>query len=821
MRVPLSWIREFAAVPDSVSPEEIGAALVRVGFEVEEIEYQGADLTGPLVVGRVVNIEEITEFKKPIRWVELDCAESTTRFVICGASNFSENDLVVVALPGAVLPGGFSISQRETYGKISNGMICSARELGMSEDHSGILVLPAGSTQPGADAQEILEIHDVIFDIAVNPDRGYALSIRGISREVAASLGVGFSDPIQSIKTDKFVSTGKGVVPKIDDPTGVSVIYIRTLDHFNPQANSPLWMQRRIEKCGMRSISLAVDVTNYVMLELGQPLHAFDRAQIEGSLHIRRAGKTKTFITLDGQERNLSPEDLLVADEARALALAGTMGGSNSEVGESTTSLAIEAARFDPISIAKNARHHKLSTEASRRFERGVDPSLAECASARAVSLLIELGGASHVDSQHDGEPRYSPVIDLDPHFIAKLTGADISLLQVREKLLLIGCDIEEKSETLWRVDPPSWRSDLLTPADLVEEVARMVGYDAIPSILPPHPVSPGLTNFQRRLRVLAQLLADRGLVEVQNYPFVSESMIREMGYTGDRAKAFRIVNPMSEDTPLLRTHLIPGLIQTAARNISRGSRDFGLFEIGTVFRNISTLSPIDNPPTDARPAQKIIDEIYAGVPNQPIHIGGVLVGNAQSEDWRGKGRPYDWNDAIEFAESVLAACNLSWTISRSDFAPWHPGRCAELLVDGTVIAHAGELHPRVVASYGLPERSCAFVVNLSAIPDHPVLRAPSVGTMPVAVQDIALIVDENVTSAEVVEALKSGAGEMLESVTLFDRYDKLAEGKISLAYTLTFRAPDRTLTGAEITQIRDAAVESARAKLGATLRSA
>lgn len=821
MRIPLSWIREYAAVPDSVTPEEIGAALVGVGFEVEEIEHQGAEITGPLVVGRVVNIEEVTEFKKPIRWVELDCAESETRFVICGASNFSVNDLVVVALPGAVLPGGFAISQRETYGKISNGMICSSRELGMSEDHSGILVLSHGSAIPGTDALELLEIEDVIFDIAINPDRGYALSVRGIAREVAASLGVAFTDPVHGIKTDAFLSTGKGVIPRIDDPTGASVIYIRTLDNFNPKAHAPLWMQRRIEKCGMRPISLAVDVTNYVMLELGQPLHAFDRAQIEGSLHIRRAGKTKNFTTLDGQDRILSPEDLLVADDVRALALAGTMGGADSEVNEATTSLAIEAARFDPISIAKNARHHKLSTEASRRFERGVDPSLAEYASARATSLLIDLGGANHVDSQREGEPRYSPIVELDPHFIAALTGADISLEQVRDKLLLIGCDIEEKGESLWRVDPPSWRSDLLAPADLVEEVARMVGYDAIPSSLPAHPVSPGLTNFQRRLRILAHLLADKGLVEVQNYPFVSAIVLKEMGYTGDRAKAFRIVNPMSEDAPLLRTHLIPGLIEAATRNISRGSRDFGLFEIGTVFRNISELPSIDNPPTDARPPQKVIDRIYATVPDQPIHVGGVLIGNAQSEDWRGKGRAYDWNDAIEFAESILQACNLAWTIGRSDFAPWHPGRCAELLVDGKVVAHAGELHPRVVALFGLPERSCAFVVNLSAIPEHAVLRAPVVGTMPVAVQDIALIVDEKVTSAEIVAALKSGAGEMLESVTLFDRYDKIGEGKISMAYTLTFRAPDRTLTGAEISQIREAAVEAARIKVGATLRSA
>lgn len=821
MRVPLSWVREYAAIPNSATPEEIGDALVRVGFEVEAIERQGMHIKGPLIVGRVLAIEEITEFKKPIRWVELDCAEATTRFVICGASNFSVHDLVVVAIPGAVLPGGFEISERETYGRISNGMICSSRELGMGEDHSGILVLGSESTSPGANALEVLEIEDVIFDVAVNPDRGYALSLRGMAREISSAMGIGYSDPAQAVNTNELVETGSGVIAKIDDPTGISVLYLRTLDNFDPKAQTPLWMQRRIEKCGMRSISLAVDVTNYVMLELGQPLHAYDRSQINGSLHIRRAGETKELTTLDGQKRLLSSEDLLVADDVRALALAGTMGGADSEVNEATTSVVIEAARFDPISIAKNARRHKLSTEASRRFERGVDPSLAEFASARAASLLMQLGGAVHVDSQRAGEPKYSPIVELDPHFIAKLTGADISLSQVREKLLIVGCDIEEVSDALWRIDPPSWRSDLVAPVDLVEEVARMVGYDAIPSVLPVHPVSPGLTSFQRRLRILAQMLADRGLVEVQNYPFVAESTLRDMGYTGDRAKAFRIVNPLSEGAPLLRTHLIPGLIDAASRNISRGARNFGLFEIGSIFRNILPLSPFDNPPTAKRPTQEIIDQIYAGVPDQPIHVGGVLVGEAQSEDWKGQGRSYDWSDAIEFAESILRACNLTWTINRSDFAPWHPGRCAELLVNGKVIAHAGELHPRVVASYTLPERACAFVVNLSGIPEHGTLRAPSLGTMPAAMQDIALIVDENITNAEVVEAIFAGAGEMLESVTLFDKYDEIGDGKISLAYTLTFRAPDRTLTGAEIAEFREGAVESARIKVGAVLRSA
>ena len=821
MRAPLSWIREYAAIPETISAEDIADALARVGFEVEEIEYRGTDLKGPLVVGLVLHIDEMTEFKKSIRWVELDCGESTSRSVICGAANFAVGDLVVMALPGAILPGGFEITERETYGKISNGMICSPRELDMSEEHSGILVLPVGSALPGDDALGLLEISDVIFDIAINPDRGYALSLRGIAREVAAALGVKYVDPVHSIKPDALPLSSGGVAVKIDDPTGASIIFIRTLEKFNPTLQSPLWMRRRIEKCGMRSISLAVDVTNYVMLELGQPLHAFDASHIHGALYIRRAGATQKLTTLDGQVRRLDPADLLVADENGPLALAGTMGGENSEVSASSTTLAIEAARFDPASIAKNARRHKLSTEASRRFERGVDPSLAEYASARAAALLIEFGGAHHIGSAKDGEPIYSPIVDFDPTFATRLTGANISAETVAEKLQIVGCDIEVQSATHWKIDPPSWRNDLLGPADLVEEVARMIGYDAIPSQLPPHQISPGLTYGQQRQRVIGQMLADRGLVEIQTYPFVSDSTMKIMGYTGDRAQAFRLVNPMSEDAPLLRTHLIPGLLEAAQRNLSRGARSFALFEMGTIFRDNLSRPAIENPAIDTRPEQNIIAAIYNGVPAQPIHVGGLLVGQVENEGWHGKGRSYDWSDAVALAESVLRTCNVEWTIERSDLAPWHPGRCAELLVAGRPVAHAGELHPRVVSAYGLPARSCAFVVNLSVLPESEIVRGSLLGTMPVAVQDIALIVDVSVPAAEVQAALREGAGELLESIELFDRYDQIGAGKVSLAFTLTFRAPDRTLTTSEVSQMRESAAQSAFRRTGAVVRSA
>lgn len=822
MRAPLSWLREFVAIPPTLTPQEISDALIRVGFEVEEIIEQGRDLTGPIVFGEVLSIEEITGQKKPIRYVGLNCGESQTRFVICGATNFAVGDCVVVALPGSILPGNFAISARETYGKTSNGMICSARELGLGEDHSGIMTFAPSTVDVGADAIAKLQIEDVIFDIAVNPDRGYALSIRGIAREIASALSLPFTDPVDALRGLKFPETGKGVTAKIADTATASVFYLRTLSHFDSSATTPLWMRRRIEKMGMRSISLVVDVTNYVMLELGQPLHAFDKAKIKGGLTIKRAGKAQPFITLDGQTRNLDPEDLMVCDDEQPLALAGTMGGAYSEISETTTDIALEAVRFDPVCVARNSRRHKLSSEASRRLERGVDPSLAEFASARFVQLLTEHSSAQHVATVVDGTPRFAPTLTLDPAYISRTLGIEITPAKVAELLRKVGCDVNEKSadEKKLVVDPPAWRSDLLAPADCAEEVARMVGYDAIPSILPPRPKHASLTPRQRRQRTIATMLASRGLAEVQTFPFTSQETIDFMGFVGERAATYRIANPMSEENPLMRVHLVPGLIEVARRNISRGAKDFAIFEMGSIFRSSQKLVPAISPQTGSRPSDALIQEIFTSVPPQALHVAGLLVGKSENEDWQGKARAYTWQDAIAFAQDIVEMCNLPFTVKRSDFAPWHPGRCAEIIVDGKAVAHAGEIHPRILAKYGLPERSVAFAVGLSALPDSPIVKPQSVGTMPAAVQDIALIVDAGVSADSVMQSLRSGAGELLEDISLFDRYDKVGDGKVSLAFTLSFRAADRTLTGEEVATMRESAVNAAVKATGAVLRS-
>ena len=818
MRAPLSWIKEFVEIPASVTADQISDGLIRVGFEVEEIIHQGADLTGPLKFAKVLSIEEITEFKKPIRYVGLDCGEGETRFVICGATNFSVGDLVVAALPGAILPGDFKIGARETYGKTSNGMICSARELGISDDHEGIMVFAEGEVSIGADAIDALQINDVIFDVAVNPDRGYALSIRGIAREVAGSLGLKFTDPVNALRDLKFEETGIGVTPKIGEKSSASVFYLRTLSNFDPKATTPIWMRRRIEKMGMRSISLVVDVTNYVMLELGQPLHAFDKSKIKGGLTIKRAGAAQKFKTLDGVERTLNPDDLMVSDDEQPLALAGTMGGLSSEITESTTEIALEAVHFCPVCIAKNSRRHKLSSEASRRLERNVDPSLAEFASARFVQLLTAHSSAKHVATKVDGEPIFAPLLTIDPSYVSKILGFEIPPVKVAELLRVVGCDVDEKSFT---VDPPSWRPDLLTAADLTEEVARMIGYDKIPSVLPPRPLHASLTPTQKRRRAVATMLASRGLAEVQTFPFTNQATIDAMGFVGERAATYKVANPMSEEFPLMRVHLVPGLIEVAQRNISRGAKDFAIFEMGSIFRSSQKLVPAISPDLSKRPDQKIIDEIFASVPTQGYHVAGLLVGKTENENWQGKARAYNWQDAIAFAQDILALCNLEWTVARSDLAPWHPGRCAELIVNGKAVAHAGELHPRIIAAYGLPERSVAFAVALNALPDSQLVRPTTVGTMPAAVQDVALIVDSKVSAADVESALREGAGDLLESITLFDRYDKIGDGKISLAFTLVFRAADRTLTGEEVSAMREAATAVAGQKFGAVVRTA
>jgi phenylalanyl-tRNA synthetase beta chain len=818
MKVPLSWVREFVPLPPHVQTQVIVDRLVGLGFEVEGVQDLRKEMHGPIHIAEVLEIEEIKGQKKPIRYVKV--AAQDERYVICGAQNFKVGDLVVLALPGALLPGNFAISARETYGKTSNGMICSARELGMGEDHSGIIVLDPShhGVARGADAIALLNLDDVILDISVNPDRGYAMSIRGIAREIALAFNLPFKDPITLAPELPASSTGEVTQPAIE--AGADYIVLRTIESVNVNAVVPLWMVRRLQMAGMRSISLAVDITNYIMLEYGQPLHAFDRKKISGTLKVRRAGKTKNLTTLDGQERPLHENDLLIADDAGALALAGTMGGLNSEVTAETTSITIEAAHFYPADVAKNARAHKLSTEASRRFERGVDSHLPPVASARAIELLSTLGGGVYVGSASDGAPAALPAIPFAPTYVSELIGGEYSHDVVLGALKQIGAHVE-KNKDLWSVTPPSWRPDLEMSADLVEEVARIEGYEKIPSILPQSPLSRGLTPLQKRRRRIAQYLADRGLLEVQTYPFISPETIELMGFKGARARTFRIANPISEKEPLLRPHIAPGLIDVAVRNMGRGAKSMALFEIGSIFRAPESVPPPPNLGTDRRPSEEEIQELYRSVPEQLFCVGVVLIGDAQSDSWLGKGRSFQWQDAVGLAVEIIEVTGHTPTVHKCDLMPWHPGRCAELRVNGTAYGHVGELHPRVLAHYGLPPGSGALMVNIGGIPMLGPTQVSPLSNMVPTIQDVALVVSNECEVADLISALHEGGGEFLERVELFDRYTgkPLAENEVSYAFTLTFRTPDRSLTAEEAASLRDGAVAAAAA-LGARLRS-
>ena len=818
MKIPLSWLKEFVAIPSKLSNAEIASAFIKVGFEVEEIQEQGSDLTGPLKVGKVVSIEELTEHKKPIRYVGLDLAEGKTRYVICGARNFKVNDLVVVALPGSILPGNFAISARETYGKTSNGMICSAKELGISEDGAGIIVLPSGKI--GADAISLLEINDVIFDIAVNPDRGYAMSVRGLARELAGALKVKFNDPALSIKSGKYdaIKSTKAVGVKIEDKAGADLIYVRTLENVNVKAATPIWMQRRIEKCGMRSISLAVDITNYVMLELGQPLHAFDADVLHGGLKVAGASKYKKITTLDKVDRKLLGEELLICDESGPQALAGTMGGLNSEVTNATKKIALEAAHFYPHRVARNSRLHGLSSEASRRIERGTDPALAAIASARATQLLEELAGAKYVGTASAGAINQRKPIKVSTKSISEIIGFVYSKKQIKDALAAVGCKIVGSGAIL-TVTTPSWRPDLNTTADIAEEIARLNDYSLIPSTLPIGKNGAKLNPLQQRKRTVAQMLASQGLTEVINYPFTNQEMIDLLGFTGDRAKSFKIANPMSEELPLLRTHLIPGLLTALQRNLARGAKNLALFEIGSVFRNTSTQTKGISPELTKKPSAKVIEQLYASVPKQMLFVGGVLTGESIKSGWQGKGMSFTWQDAVAKATEIVELSGNSYEVIATELAPWHPGRCAELKVNGKAIAHAGELHPRVCTALNLPERTSVFAVILSELPFVKHTHQQKIWNFPAVVQDVALIVDEKSSAVSVKQALMEGAGELLESIELFDRYDQVGNGKVSLAFTLTFRAPDQTLTADQVAKFRERAVEVASKKCGAQLR--
>lgn len=824
MRVSQEWLAERVDLPAGITGDELAQALLRIGFETEGVHI-APPTVGELVVGRVERIEELTEFKKPIRFCLVDVGaghgpdgSDQPREIICGAGNFAEGDRVVVALPGTELPGGFLIASRQTYGHLSDGMICSVRELGIGTEHDGILVLD-DDAPVGADARPVIGADDAVVELAVTADRGYALSIRGLAREAAAALDVSFTDPYAQAGP---APEGEGWPVRITDPADCRRFVTVRVTGVDPAAPSPFWLRRRLAAAGIRSISLAVDVTNYVMIDSGQPLHAFDCQLLNGPITVRRAVSGETLRTLDGVTRTLDPDDLVVADESGPVSLAGVMGGESTEISGSTGEVVLEAAWWEPTVIYRSARRHQLPSEASRRFERGVDPAVAVTAAQAAADLLVRYGGGRVAGRSDAGGWLPAPAIELPVGECERLAGRPYPVEVVVRRLTQVGARARPTGDVIVTT-PPSWRPDLTRPADLVEEVARLEGYDSIPSILPAAPAGTGLTPRQRRARAVAAELAAAGLVETLSFPFVGAADLDALGLPpGDvRRSGVRLRNPLDAERPQLATTLLPPLLIAAARNLSRGARDLAVFEINQVFLPRADAPRMPVLPVDRRPDDAALAVADAALPAQPRHVAAVLAGAAERMGWWGPGRRADWADAIELARRVGRVAGVQLRITAAEMAPFHPGRCARIAVGDWPVGYAGELHPGVCERFELPERTAAVELDLDALPWPEVVTARPVSPFPPVYVDLAVVVSAQVPAAEVADALVTGGGELLESARLFDVYTGpgVPDGDRSLAFALLIRAPDRTLTATEANQVRDAALAGAAAATGARMR--
>lgn len=828
MRVPYSWLRDTvrAGTPGwDMSVSDLEQTLIRIGHEVEEIIPVGP-VTGPLTVGRVAEIEELTEFKKPIRACKVDVGEPEPRDIVCGASNFAVGDLVVVALPGTVLPGDFTIAKRKTYGRTSDGMICSASELNLGGDHSGILVLPPGTAEPGASAIDVVGLDDVVFNLAITPDRGYCLSMRGMAREIACATDLEFVDPADIAPLP---AEGEAWPLTVQPGTGVQRFGLRPVSGIDPSAVSPWWLQRRLLLSGIRAISPAVDVTNYVMLELGHPMHAHDRSLITGAFNVRFAEAGEKVTTLDDITRTLNDADVLIVDDVATAAIGGVMGAGTTEVRDSTTDVLLEAAVWDPAAVSRTQRRLRLASEAGRRYERTVDPAISVAALDRCATLLAEIAGGTVEPTLTDwrGDPPredWSPAaVSMPVDLPDRVAGVSYPAGVAARRLTQIGAVVSETDDQITAV-PPSWRTDLREPADLVEEVLRLEGLDAIPSVLPLAPPGRGLTPIQRRRRALGKSLALNGYVEVLPTPFLPAGVFDTWGLPADdpRRSVVTVLNPLENDRPHLASTLLPGLLEALSRNVSRGAVDTALFAIADVALATASTRAVERIPTDRRPTAEEIAGLDGSLPSQPEHVAVVLTGLRELAGPWGPGRPVQAADAFEAVQVIGRAAGVEFTLRAAQELPWHPGRCAEVLIGDLTIGYAGQLHPAVIERAGLPPGTCAVELNLDAIPITERLPAPAVSPFPAVFQDISLIVAEDVAAAAVVDAVREGAGALLEDVRLFDVYTgpQIGEGRKSLTLALRFRAADRTLTEDEASASREAAVAVAVERVGAVQRA-
>jgi phenylalanyl-tRNA synthetase beta chain len=800
MRISLKWLSEYVEVP---APEELARRLTAVGLEVEAIERTGQGLSG-VVAARVLTSGKHPDAEK-LSVTTVDRGDGAPLQIVCGARNYRVGDLVPLATVGTTLPGGTKIEKARLRGVESFGMLCSARELGLAEDASGLLILPP-EVKPGTPIGEALGLEDVLLEVNVTPNRPDALSHLGLAREVAAILGAPLKHPGAAPREAGAPASGM-VAVRIDAPEKCARYAARVVEgvRIGP---SPLWLQRRLESCGVRAISNVVDATNFVLLEMGHPLHAFDLDRVAGAqIVVRTARPGESLTTLDGKARALDPDDLLICDRDRASALAGTMGGGDSEISDGTTRVLLESAWFEPGTVRRTAKRHGLHTEASHRFERGADPAAVLPALDRCAALIAELSGGTVRPGVVDCHPRPATprAVRLRWRRPAEVLGLEVTQPDVRRILGGLGfaergADASAEAAT-WLV--PSWRVDVSIEEDLVEELIRTIGYQAIPETLPRLALdSPGVSpRLEAEARTRAALEA-AGFREVVSYAFVPPGDLQAF-HPGVLPVA--LVNPISADMAVMRTSLVPSLLRTAAHNRRQGVEAARLYEVA------STFAPRDAEHRDPPALERAV-------------VSLVQVGRRSPLTWATGGEAADFYDLKATVEGVLKALGVDASFEPAGRSVgWlHPRASARLVGSGgAALGVLGEVHPRVAAAFELPRGVLAAELDAAAllaaarlVPSYrPIPRLPAV------LRDLAVVVDEAVAAAAVAGLVREEP--LVEDVTLFDVYRgaPLPAGKKNLALAIRYRAADRTLTDAEADAAHGAIVKRLAERVGAELR--
>lgn len=797
MKVTLNWLRELVAI--ELHTAALCERLTMGGLEIESVEELGASIRGVLV-GEITSTRAHPSAPH-LTLCEVRTGQEPPALVVCGAPNAKAGERVAWAPPGTLLPGNRRIESAEIRGVSSHGMLCGEAELGLSADMSGILTLPPDAPL-GARLSAYLQIEDTVLDISVTPNRGDCLSILGIAREIAALTGQRMLRRRRLLR-ERGAPTSDAVRVRIEDPTGCGRYGARLVRSVQV-APSPAWVRHRLEAVGIRSINNIVDVTNYVMIELGQPLHAFDYDRLpRPEIVVRRAGSTGSIRTLDGMVHDLSSDDLLITTGEEPVAVAGVMGGAESQITDASSAVLLEAAWFDGGSVRRTARRLALHSESSYRFERGVDVAGVPAALDRAAELLQQLAGGQVAPGIVDVYPVARPAAPVHVRLkrVQDVLGIPIGRSEVSHAMRALGATVSPGPRATLAVSPPSYRTDLGREIDVIEEIARVVGYDRIPATMPLATAEAGtLPERMRWIQELGRLLASCGLYEAVNLSFASARMNEIFAGIGASGSPVGVLNPLSQDDAQLRRSLLPGLVRAWQLNRSQGTSRIAAFEIGKVFWR-------------------------AGGVREAWRLGGLLAGSVPVQEL-GPGRAVEFADAKGILELLLERLHIGesarWVPERGR-AAFHPGKCAAVLVGDRLAGILAALHPDVEAELGVDGPHWLFELDLEALLTYVPARRffEALPRFPAVVRDVAVVADEGFASDRVIHFLREKRHQLVEDIVLFDQYSgaPIPAGKKSLAYSISYRAPDRTLTDDEVNRVHDELVAAMSRELPVELR--